>query len=161
MDHLAIQTQIEVSDSIDAHLFGGCCLEAQRSDIVARHLAGLRGSLAGSADRHLCEVMDEVRAGGRFLRELADLSQVHQDRVPPILNHLNIVLPCLSKSLRDMSAYCENGSLSKGDRWRIMVHDMMDESGGSTLAQRFTMYNYFLTSLRDILIRYNPLSLHI
>ncbi|KAL6869888.1 hypothetical protein ACO1O0_001220 [Amphichorda felina] len=148
------QSSMELSGPIELHLFGGCCLEAQRCDTVALQLEALRNALmSGPSPVHLTPIIDGVRASGRFLRELADLSQVHQDRLPVVLNHLNIILPCLSRTLRDITGHYEDRSLTKKNRWRTMYHKMMEEADGTPLSQRFSIYNYFLTSLRDVLIR--------
>lgn len=146
--------EIERVDQIDAHLLQGCCLEAQRADNVWLHLEGLHQALAGSSHPHLVTTIEEVRNSSRTLRELADLSQVHQDRVPVVLNHLNIVLPCLSRSLRDITAHYEDRSLSKQNRWRKMYHQMLAEASGLRLPERFLVYNHFLNSLRELMTRY-------
>jgi hypothetical protein len=150
---LILQPGMEISGPIELHLFGGCCLEAQRCDTVVLQLEGLRSSLAEASTLHLSAIIDGVRASARHLRELADLSQVHQDRVSVVLNYLNIILPCLSRTLRDITGYYEDKSMTKKNRWRTMYHKMMEEADGTPLPQRFSIYNYFLASLRDVLIR--------
>lgn len=145
---------MDIPSPIEVHLFGGCCLEAQRCDTVALNLEGLRTALGEINNVHLSTIIDEVRTSGRCLRELADMSQVYQDRVPVVLNHLNVVLPCLSRTLRDITGYYENRTLTKRNRWRTMYHDMMEEADGVALPQRFSIYNYFMTSLKDVLIKY-------
>lgn len=144
----------DLNGPIELHLFGGCCLEAQRSDTVALQLDGLRYAIGENNDVHMTTVIEEIRACGSHLRELADLSQIHQDRVAVVLNHLNVILPCLSKTLRDITSYYEDRTLTKKNRWRTMYHNMADEAESMTLPHRFRLYNYFLTSLRDVLIRY-------
>lgn len=137
----------------EVQLLQGCCLEAERSDTVWLRLEGLHNAL-GVRDPHLVATIEEIRASSRTLRELADLSQVHQDRVPVVLNHLNIVLPCLSRSLRDITAHYEDRTLSKQIRWRKMYNQMMTEASGLRLPERFLVYNHFLGSLRDLLTRF-------
>lgn len=140
--------------SFDIKLFGGCALEAQRADQVALQLEGLGHSLAEASIGHLAIIVEEMHWTATFLRELADYSQIHQDRIPIVLNHLNVVLPCISRTLRDIRTYVEDKSLTKRNRWRTMYHDMREEADGIDLAQRFSIYKYFLTSLRDVLVRY-------
>ncbi|GJN77787.1 hypothetical protein PLIIFM63780_001280 [Purpureocillium lilacinum] len=144
---------MELATQVDAHLLRGCCVEAERSDVVAFQLEGLRAALNEPSNPHLTAVMEEVRAGSRTLRELADLSQVHQDRVPLILNPLNILLPCLSRSLRDVTSHYEDRTRSKVNRWRNMYHTMTNEAGGLSLPSRFMAYNQYLGCLRDLLVR--------
>ncbi|PNY23355.1 Uncharacterized protein TCAP_06694 [Tolypocladium capitatum] len=138
---------------IDVHLLRGCCLEAERSDVVGYQLEGWSNALNEFSNPHLTAVISEIKTGSRILRELADLSQVHKDRVPLILNPLNIVLPCLSRSLRDITAHYEDRTRQKLNRWRHMYHTMTNEAGGLSLPGRFMAYNQYLSSLRDLLIR--------
>ncbi|KAM4055017.1 hypothetical protein HRG_005830 [Hirsutella rhossiliensis] len=138
---------------MDMHLLRGCCLEAERSDFVSCLLEGLCLALNDTSDPHLKTVIEEVRAGSRILRELADLSQIHQDRVPLILEPLNIVLPCLSRSLRDIAAYYGDRTRPRASRWRNMYHKMTNEAGGLPLPGRFIVYNQHLSLVRALLIR--------
>ena len=140
--------------SFDVKLFSGCALEAQRAETVALQLEGLGNSLNESSLVHMALIIDEMHWTAAFLRELADYSQIHQDRIPIVLNHLNVILPCLSRTLRDIQRYVEDRSLTKRNRWRAMYHDMKEEADGIDLSKRFRIYKYFLTSLRDVLIRY-------
>ncbi|KAJ0337873.1 hypothetical protein COL154_012957 [Colletotrichum chrysophilum] len=77
----------------DFHLLRGCCLEAERADMVSVHLEGLRQALPETYGGHLAMLVEEMRSSARVLRDLADLSQMHFNRVPILLNYLNIVLP--------------------------------------------------------------------
>jgi hypothetical protein len=88
-----------------------------------------------------------------LLRDLADRSQVHIARVPVVLDYLNIVLPCLSKTLRDIQTYIDDKTLSRETRWRKMYSKMTEEAGGLPLAQRFGLYNQFLIMLKYLLTR--------
>ena len=145
---------MDLGGPVELHLFGGCCLEAQRSDTVALQIEGLRFAMGENNDIHMTVMVDEIRACARVLRELADLSQIHQERIRVVLNHLNVVLPCLSRTLRDITTHYEDRRMSKKNRWRTMYHGMAEEAEGLTLPHRFKLYNYFLTSLRNVLIRY-------
>ncbi|KAH7023166.1 hypothetical protein EDB80DRAFT_878661 [Ilyonectria destructans] len=138
---------------IEYHLLQGCCLEANRADVVAFHLDGLRSALPGPPHPHLTVTIEEIRISSQLLRELADHSQVHFSRVPVVLDYLEIILPCLSRSLRDITGHYEDRTLTKENRWRKMYHSMTDEAGGLSLPQRFILYNHFLTLLRELLTR--------
>ncbi|KAH6606443.1 hypothetical protein Trco_005596 [Trichoderma cornu-damae] len=137
----------------DAHLLKGCCLEAERSDSVWLRLEGLFMALPEANRRQLRSLIDEIRTSSLILRELADLSQVHHDRVPLVLDPLNTILPCLSRSLRDITTHYEDRKLTKVNRWRTMFHEMTNEAGGLQLPQRFVVYNHYLTAIRDLLSR--------
>lgn len=139
---------------IEYHLLQGCCLEANRADVVAFHLDGLRSALPGPPHPHLTVTIEEIRISSQLLRELADHSQVHFSRVPVVLDYLEIILPCLSRSLRDITGHYEDRTLTKENRWRKMYHSMTDEAGGLSLPQRFLLYNHFLTLLRELLTRF-------
>ncbi|KAH0528121.1 hypothetical protein TsFJ059_003023 [Trichoderma semiorbis] len=138
---------------VDAHLLKGCCLEAERSDSVWLRLEGLFLAIPEPNRRHLKPLIDEIKTSSLILRELADLSQVHQDRVPLVLDPLNTILPCMSRSLRDITTHYENRKLTKVNRWRTMFHDMTNEAGGLQLPQRFVVYNHYLSAIRDLLSR--------
>ncbi|KAF5980835.1 hypothetical protein FCOIX_4585 [Fusarium coicis] len=97
--------------------------------------------------------MEEVSISGQLLRELAEYSKVHFSRVPVVLDYLEIILPCLSRSLRDITTYYEDRTLTKENRWRKMYHSMTQEAGGLSLPQRFILYNRFLSLLRELLLR--------
>jgi hypothetical protein len=146
-------SSMEMVGPAEHHLVGGCCLEAHRCDTVALLLEGLRNSLLDASAVHLSDIIDIIRLAACNLRELADLSQVYQDRIPIVLNHLNILLPCLSRTLRDITGYYEDTTMSKINRWRNMYHEMKEEGDGMSLGGRFVLYNYFLSSLRDVLLR--------
>ncbi|OTA07685.1 hypothetical protein A9Z42_0085890 [Trichoderma parareesei] len=150
---MELSSPIEDTALVDAHLLKGCCLEADRSDSVWLRLEGLFIALPEANRRHLRPLIDEIRTSSLLLRELADLSQVHQDRVPLVLDPLNTVLPCMSRSLRDITTHYENQKLTKVNRWRTMFHEMTNEAGGLQLPQRFVVYNHYLAAIRDLLSR--------
>ncbi|KAH7269809.1 uncharacterized protein BKA55DRAFT_588418 [Fusarium redolens] len=138
---------------LELHLLQGCCLEAERADRVAVQLLGLRNALGEGTHTHLLMTMEEISISGQLLRELAEYSKVHFSRVPVVLDYLEILLPCLSRSLRDITTYYEDRTLTKENRWRKMYHSMTQEAGGLSLPQRFILYNRFLSLLRELLLR--------
>jgi hypothetical protein len=139
---------------VEAHLLQGCCLEAERAERTALSLDGLRSVLPESFHGHMILVSEEIKNASIMLRDLADRSQVHIARVPVVLDYLNVVLPCLCKSLRDIMTYIEDKTLSRQTRWRKMYNKMTEEAGGLPLPQRFALYNHFLTMLKHLLTRY-------
>jgi hypothetical protein len=138
---------------VDMHLLQGCCREAERADIVCVNLVGLRNALPETYHGYLDALTGEMRMTSNILRDLVDRSQVHFSRVPIVLNYINIVLPCLSRTLRDITNYYEDRSLSKDVRWRKMYNKMTAEVGGLPLPQRFIIYNHFLTLLKQLLTK--------
>ena len=145
--------EMVLGGQLELHLLQGCCLEAERADCVAVQLLGLRNALSEGTHTHLLMTMEEVSISGQLLRELAEYSKVHFSRVPVVLDYLEILLPCLSRSLRDITTYYEDRTLTKENRWRKMYHSMTQEAGGLSLPQRFILYNRFLSLLRELLLR--------
>jgi hypothetical protein len=145
--------EMVLGGQLELHLLQGCCLEAERADCVAIQLVGLRHALSEGTHSHLLILMEEIRISGQWLRELAEYSNVHFSRVPVVLDYLEIILPCLSRSLRDITSYYEDRTLTKENRWRKMYHSMTQEADGLSLPQRFMLYNQFLSMLRELLLR--------
>ncbi|RKL16810.1 hypothetical protein BFJ68_g4898 [Fusarium oxysporum] len=145
--------EMVLGGQLELHLLQGCCLEAERADRVAAQLLGLRNALGEGTHTHLLMTMEEVSISGQLLRELAEYSKVHFSRVPVVLDYLEILLPCLSRSLRDITTYYEDRTLTKENRWRKMYHSMTQEAGGLSLPQRFVLYNRFLSLLQELLLR--------
>ncbi|QPH01111.1 hypothetical protein C2857_005310 [Epichloe festucae Fl1] len=137
----------------DVSLLQGCYLEAQRSDDIWLKLEGLRIAINEPSSSHLAVTITSIRTGARRLRHLADVAQVHRDRVQFVLNPLNTVLPCLSRSLRDIKSHYDDRSRSRQNRWRHMYHSLTNEAGGLPLPSRFAIYNKYVSLLRDILLR--------
>jgi hypothetical protein len=79
---------------------------------------------------------------------------MHIGRVPFMTSYLNVLLPCLSRSLDDITAHYEDKTLSREIRWRKMYNKMTEEAGGLPLPQRFVLYNHFLSLLKQLLTRY-------
>jgi len=143
-----------ISDApLPALLLQGCFHEALRADEVSKRLETLRTFLPDSLQSYITAVSEEIKTSSRLLRDMADLSQAHIPRVPVILSYLHVLLPCLCRSLRDITNYYDDKALTKELRWRTMYHKMTDEAGGLPLPQRFTMYNHFLTLLAQLLTR--------
>ncbi|KAI0205028.1 hypothetical protein F4808DRAFT_456765 [Astrocystis sublimbata] len=100
-------------------------------------------------------VISRLHDTSRLLRDLADRSQLHLPQVPVIVDYLNVILPCLSLTLRDIMQYYEDKTKTKEIRWRTMWNDMSNELPGTTLPDRFLYYNQFLELLLYMLTR-NP-----
>lgn len=137
----------------DTRLLQGCFWEAERCELVSYGLEGLRNALPEHYHAHMSVLAEEIRASGLVLRDLMDRTQAHVPRVPVLLEYLNIILPCLSKTLCDIDGYIEDRSVSKEIRWRKMYNKMTDEVGGIPLPQQFVLYNRFLVTLYQLLTR--------
>ncbi|ESA43993.1 uncharacterized protein NCU09994 [Neurospora crassa OR74A] len=135
------------------HLFQSCCHEAERAANVAVALEQLREALPESFHGHLIALAGGIWDSSRRLRDLANNSQSHTERVPLVLDYLNIILPCLCRTLNDIMGYYEDISLTREMRWRKMYNKMTQEAGGVPLPQRFVLYNNFLVMLGYLLNR--------
>lgn len=156
-----------------SQLLHGCFLEADRADRVAQGtpsqkkptkqggketdkdpgIDALRQSLSHSLHGPMILLAEQVWQSGRVLRELADRGHVHVSRATAVVNHLNVVLPGLSKSLRDIAGYYDDKTVTRELRWRKMYHEMKKEADGMELLPRFQLYNQFLSLLVGMLVR--------
>ncbi|KAK3397688.1 hypothetical protein B0T20DRAFT_354485 [Sordaria brevicollis] len=137
----------------EMQLSQGCCHEAERAAIVAMALDQLREALPESFHGHLIALAGAVRDSSRRLRDLVNHSQPHVERVPLVLNYLNILLPCLSQTLNEIMSYYDDRTLTREHRWRKMYNKMTEEAGGVPLPQHFVLYNNFLVMLGYLLSR--------
>ncbi|CAJ2513130.1 Uu.00g012490.m01.CDS01 [Anthostomella pinea] len=136
-------------------LLSGCYTEAARADDTSFRLHGLRDALAVDGRPNLDAlnaIIAEIRMIGARLRYLADQSQVHMWN-SNIIDYLNVILPCLQKTLCDIDEFYNDKSKSKDDRWRNMYYVMSNELPGTTLVARFILYNQYLSLLQFLLNR--------
>ncbi|KAI0187335.1 hypothetical protein EV127DRAFT_149772 [Xylaria flabelliformis] len=148
-----VATRDLAARDLGPRVLDGCCVEAERADRVGFCLQGLRNALPEHLHPHLTAVIDQLQLTSQLLRDLADKSQVHLSQVPVMIDYLNVILPCLCRTLRDIMGYYEDKFLSKEHRWRTMYHIMSNELPGTTLPARFVMYNQFLGLLNFMLTR--------
>lgn len=95
----------------------------------------------------------ELRQTCRLLRELTERAHVHERRVPVALDYVQVLLPCLMRTLTDMWQYIEDKTMPRDTRWRKMYNDLTNE-GGMPLHQRFLTYNNFLYLLNQMVAGY-------
>ncbi|KAI0394774.1 hypothetical protein F5Y17DRAFT_457686 [Xylariaceae sp. FL0594] len=134
-------------------LIAGCCYEAERASQVSICLAGLRNALSEHFHPHLSALIDSLQRTSILLRDIADRSQIHMFQLPVLIDYLNVILPCLCRSLRDIMRYYEDRTRDKEHRWRAMYHEMSNELRGTSLPARFILYNQFLELLVSMLMR--------
>lgn len=134
-------------------LLSGCCHEAERATIVAGLLTGLRNSLPGPASSYLTSVVESIYTLSNLLRDVADKCQIHISRARVVMEYLTVLLPCLSRTLRDMTDHYNDTTVTKDVRCRRMYHDLSNELPGLTLPARFVLYTSFLMLLRDLIVR--------
>ncbi|KAH7026671.1 uncharacterized protein B0I36DRAFT_161075 [Microdochium trichocladiopsis] len=134
-------------------LLNGCSHEAERATIVAGLLTGLRNSLPGNASSYLTNVVESIYAVSGLLRDVADKCQIHISRSRIVIEYLGVLLPCLSRTLRDITSHYDDTSRTKDVRCRRMYHVLSNEMPGLTLPGRFILYTAFLRLLRDLVVR--------
>ncbi|OTA99687.1 hypothetical protein M426DRAFT_324941 [Hypoxylon sp. CI-4A] len=138
---------------LSPQLLNGCFHEADRAEMVGLSLQGLRNALPETFHPHLNGLIEEISNTSRLLRDLAEQAQIHVSQLPAVFDYLNVILPCLCKTLRDIMSYYQDKSMNKEYRWRTMYFKMGNELPGTTLPARFIMYNQFLRLLQDLLTR--------
>ncbi|KAI2463282.1 hypothetical protein F4781DRAFT_132335 [Annulohypoxylon bovei var. microspora] len=138
---------------LSPQLLNGCFHEADRADLAGFNLQGLRNALPEKFHPHLNGIIDEIYNTSRLLRDLAEQAQIHLSQLPAVFDYLNVILPCLCKTLRDITTFYEDKSLNKEHRWRTMYYKLGNELPGTTLPARFIMYNQFLRLLQELLTR--------
>lgn len=130
----------------------GCWQEAKRADKVSELLVKIRTKLDVEFFDHITAVLREVETASRLLRDLYDLFPIYKSRVSIIMYYLNIVLPSLMRTMRDMMVYIDNDALPPKTQWTLMV-ERLGEQGGMTLAARFVMYVEALIQMVRLLSR--------
>ncbi|CAG8958513.1 hypothetical protein HYFRA_00009828 [Hymenoscyphus fraxineus] len=129
-DVSALRMEVEIN---------GCWLEARRADKVSSRLLHLRSKdELGDCYRSITVLLKEVETSSRLLRDLYDLFVIYQTMIPYIYHYLTVILPSLSKSMRDMLSYIDNDELPTRERWTLMEERLGDAE--TELANRFRMY---------------------
>ncbi|KAI0146503.1 hypothetical protein BJ166DRAFT_66072 [Pestalotiopsis sp. NC0098] len=135
------------------NLLEGCCHEAERAERVALALQNLRQGIPQEMHPHLDGLINQIFSTSYNLRDIADQSQVHMARVSEAADSLNVLLPCLMRTLQDIEVYYSNQAESRANRWRRMYQEMKEEVRGTPLPARFSIYNDYLNQLRFLLGR--------
>jgi hypothetical protein len=130
----------------------GCWREAQRADKVAVQLVRIRKEIDSEFYDHITAVLREVESSSRLLRDLYDLFPIYKSRVPIILYYLNVILPSLCRTMKDMMLYLEHDQLSPRAQWTLM-YERLGDQGGMSLAARFVMFVEGLVQLVRLLSR--------
>jgi hypothetical protein len=141
----------------------GCWREAQRADKIAEGLLRIRTVLDLEFYDQISAVLREVESTSRLLRDLYDLFPIYRSRVPIIIYYLNVILPSLTRTMKEMIFYIEHESLTARSQWTLMS-DRLSQQGGMTLAARFVMFVEMLVQLVRLLSRsplYDPTSLEL
>lgn len=131
----------------------GCWQEARRCDKVATRLLLLRSK--NEVDDYYDDItilLREVESSSRLLRDLYDLFAIYRSRIPYIHYYLTIILPSMSKTMRDMLVFIDNEQLPTRLQWTLMGEKWI-ESSELGLSNRFQMYCDALIQLIRLLGR--------
>jgi hypothetical protein len=132
--------------------FPGCWREAQRADRVAEGLLRIRTILDLEFYDQISAVLKEVESTSRLLRDLYDLFPIYRSRGSIIVYYLNVILPSLCRTMKEMMLYLEHENLPARAQWTLMS-DRLSQQGAMTLAARFVMYVELLIQLVRLLSR--------
>lgn len=150
-----INTDLVAASTVtDGRMDEGCWHEARRADKVSGLLLLLRtkNELDDHYDR-MTILLRDVELSSRLLRDLYDLFAIYRSRIPYIYYYLNVILPSMSKTMRDMMTYIDNDELPTRSQWTLMGERWPDvtEMG---LSNRFQMYCEALVQIIRLLSRY-------
>ncbi|KAH7321853.1 hypothetical protein BKA65DRAFT_408802 [Rhexocercosporidium sp. MPI-PUGE-AT-0058] len=140
----------------------GCLSEARRADQIVVALWGVRKELGNEFYDVITAVSRETESVSQLLRELQDLFLMYPPRVSFIVCFLDVLLPSLERTLKDMSTYL-NEPLPIRSRWELLNEKLVEQSGMS-IAARITMFVDLLAQLARFLSRsslYDPTALEI
>ena len=88
----------------------GAWREALRADKAVVQLLRIRRELGLEFYDHITAVLKEIESTSRLLRDLYDLFPIYRSRVPIIVYYLDIILPSLERTIKNMSrcqsVYC-------------------------------------------------------
>ena len=129
----------------------GCWREAQRADKVSVELIRMRKALGLEFYDPISTILRGIELSSRLLRDLYDLFPIYRARVPIIVYYLNVILPSLCKTLKEMLVYVDNPNLAVRSQWILMGEKMGVLSAGMDLDERHVVYNEFLVQLIRLL----------
>ena len=135
---------------VEMGLIYGCEHEAKRCREVANMLDDLRLTVPEADHQLLFTAHYEIRKCVIQLESISQSSTIYQGRTYLILGHLNIVLPSLSKCLRDIRAYGEDTSKSPTERWRY-IHEYLRHDATLSLPVIFSLHAAYVTDLYMLL----------
>ncbi|KAH9218477.1 hypothetical protein DL95DRAFT_360676 [Leptodontidium sp. 2 PMI_412] len=141
----------------------GAWREALRADKAVVQLLRIRTVLDLEFYDHITAVLREIESASRLLRDLYDLFPIYRSRVPIIIYYLDIILPSLERTIKNMMAYIDNDAFPARTQWTLMVERLGDQ-GGMSLPTRFVMYVDLLVQLVRLLSRsplYDPTTLEL
>lgn len=147
---------ISSARGIDTALLNALFWESDKCATVVDRLSSLRRALTSrSALDELNAVCGHVHLLRSAMLAVADLFPLHPQSIQAFLNHLDMVLPSISKTLDDVQILC-SGRRRFGDAsWDRLMDVMFDNSDRKfELDGRFKLYTKFFDALFLGIIEY-------
>ncbi|OAQ98053.1 hypothetical protein LLEC1_03014 [Akanthomyces lecanii] len=136
------------AQGIDTALLNALYWESDKCATVTRLLSGLGRTLHRAAAVELKRVCQQVHGLRGAMLALADLFPLHTESVYYYLNHLDMVLPSISKTLDDIQILCPGHRRLDDAGWDHLLDTMFDESNQKLeLEGRFKLYTRFFDNL--------------
>jgi hypothetical protein len=131
-----------------------CWLEADRADDIAAALYGIQRRANAQIERDIRDVRRQIQDSSRLLRDLFDLVPFYSRRLPYVLDLLQVVQPCIARSLDDIRYHVRNNREYTRERiWHNIRDDFRNQHPNVTLRDRFVLYNEFWIQLIQLLSR--------
>ncbi|OAA77980.1 Peptidase C48, SUMO/Sentrin/Ubl1 [Akanthomyces lecanii RCEF 1005] len=133
---------------IDTTLLNALYWESDKCATVTQLLSSLGRTLHRAAALELKRVCQQVHDLRGAMLAFADLFPLHPESVYYFLNHLDMVLPSISKTLDDIQILCPGHRRLDDAGWDHLLDTMFDESNQKLeLEARFKLYTKFFDNL--------------
>lgn len=140
---------------IDTALLNALYWESDKCATVTQLLSSLGRNLHRPAALELKRVCQQVHDLRGAMLAFADLFPLNPESVYYFLNHLDMVLPSISKTLDDVQIYCPGHRWLNDAGWVYLLDAMFYDSNQKLeLDQRFKLYTKFFDNLFLGLIQY-------
>lgn len=146
---------IRSANGIDTALLNALFWESEKCATVMDRLSHLRRVLSQEAQKELNDVRNEIDSTRRAMLSFADLFPLHTASIHAFLNHIDMALPSVSKSLDDIQVLCNGRGRFTDERWDYLYDVMFNGSGRKfELEKRFSYYAKFFDILSEGITEY-------
>ncbi|KAM3531140.1 hypothetical protein MY4038_004636 [Beauveria bassiana] len=145
---------IRSAHGFDTALLEALFWESGKCITVVNLLTGLRHHLSKSASDELDDLCNQLRRLRRAMLGFADLFPLHKEAIHTCLNHLDITLPSVSKTLDDIQRHCHAQYSFADGAWDRLIMDMTTgRRRRLELWDRFELYTDFFENLFSAMIQ--------
>lgn len=146
---------IRSANGIDTALLNALFWESEKCATVMDRLSHLRRVLSREAQKELNDVRNEIDSTRRAMLSFADLFPLHTASIHAFLNHIDMALPSVSKSLDDIQVLCNGRGRFTDERWDYLYEVMFNGSGRKfEVEKRFSYYAKFFDILSEGITEY-------